>query len=422
MATINYLYRSTKKEAYLNMRILFRFDNRDMVIGGKTKLKVAGDYWNRIHVDKKKPRNVDDRNTYNEVNSHLTSLESFVLNRFEDTSPGAVNKDWLSKVVASYYDPESIKAIPLDLVNYIDYYLQRKENDISVMSIRRISVVKKKMQRMEAATGKTILIKEINEDFKLRFQEYYTKEQYSQNTQQREFKMIKSICYHANYNNLEIDPQIKSLTLTPEPAPHIYLTKDEIERISDLEIKEDYLDNSRDWLIISCYTAQRVSDFLRFDKSMIRKTASGHLLEFKQMKTGKLMTIPLLPEVLAVLDKRGGDFPRAISDQKYNDYIKLVAEAAGLHEICKGKKRKNVKPKGEKASYRNVTGNYPKWQLVSSHIGRRSFATNYYGDIPTSVLIGFTGHSSESEFLNYIQKSAEQTALDAFSHFNKLDK
>ena len=36
------------------------------------------------------------------------------------------------------------------------------------------------------------------------------------------------------------------------------------------------------------------------------------------------MTIPLLHKVLQILAKRDGEFPRPISSQKYNDYIKMV--------------------------------------------------------------------------------------------------
>ena len=419
MATINFLYRSTKKESTLNIRLLFRNDNKDFVIGGKTKLKVSREYWDNTHQKNLKSiRDVSDRNTYNEVNSHLTSLESHLLNRFDEVDPVTVDKEWLRLEIDSYYNPKQKKALPLDLVNYIDYYLEHKKNDIGIMTVRRVKVVKHKLQRMEAYLGNRLLLKDVNDSFKRQFQEYYKMEKYSPNTMQREFKTLKSICYHASFNGLEVHPQLPSLKIKPQTVNHIYLTTDDIERISKVELDAEYLDNARDWLIISCFTGQRVSDFLRFDKSMIRKKGKGYLLEFRQKKTGKLMTIPLLKEVLAVLAKRGGEFPRPISDQKYNDYIKDVAEAAELYEMAEGKKRIDITPKEDKSTWRDITGSYPKWELVSSHIGRRSFATNHYGKVPTSILIGITGHSSESQFLNYIQKSSEQSAIDAFEYFN----
>ena len=67
--------------------------------------------------------------------------------------------------------------------------------------------------------------------------------------------------------------------------------------------------------------------------------------------------------------------------------------------------------------YRKKSGIYKKYELVTSHIGRRSFATNFYGIIPTSFLIYMTGHSTEAMFLNYIGKSNKDIALEMTKYF-----
>jgi hypothetical protein len=61
------------------------------------------------------------------------------------------------------------------------------------------------------------------------------------------------------------------------------------------------------------------------------------------------------------------------------------------------------KEKGEK---RKVKGSFPKWQLMSSHVCRRSFATNTYGKLPTPLIMQITAHSTEKMFLGYIGKSS----------------
>lgn len=53
---------------------------------------------------------------------------------------------------------------------------------------------------------------------------------------------------------------------------------------------------------------------------------------------------------------------------------------------------------------------YPKYELVTSHIGRHSFATNNYGKIPTSLLMNVTGHTTEPMFLEYIGKTETEKA------------
>lgn len=61
---------------------------------------------------------------------------------------------------------------------------------------------------------------------------------------------------------------------------------------------------------------------------------------------------------------------------------------------------------------RKKHGTFSKWKLVSSHIGRRSFATNHFGKIPTPIIMAATGHKSESSFLKYIGKGrAEMVSM-----------
>ena len=115
---------------------------------------------------------------------------------------------------------------------------------------------------------------------------------------------------------------------------------------------------------------------------------------------------------MSILDKRGGNFPIKITDQKYNNFIKTVCELAKLNNEFKGgiiEVIDNVK--------RKKLGTFKKWQLVTSHIGRRSFATNNYGKIPTSLLISATGHSTEQMFLEYIGKTDTQKAMQLADYF-----
>jgi integrase len=423
MAAVNFLYRSTKDEAPLNVRLLFRVanfqgtnKNKDFVLGSKTQIRVDKDFWSKKD---KKNNDVDFLNTKEDIEKKMKDIKVHILKEFQKENSSKINKDWLKKVVDEYYNPIQETQKPLDLIGYIDYYIDFKSKDLNPRAVKRINVTKHKMQRMEKHKGTKLLIQNINEQFKKDFQDFSDLEQYSQNTQQRELVLIKTICYHAKHLGLETHYQLDGLKLKRQSVNHVYLRFEEIETLKNLELPFEHLVNARDWLLISCHTGQRVSDFMRFDKSMIRDKDGKFLLEFKQQKTGKLMTIPLSKDAREVLSKRNGDFPRAISDQKYNDYVKDVCELAEFNKLCEGKKRINIEEDDtKKAIYRDVVGNYPKWQLVSSHIGRRSFCTNYYSKVPTSYLIGISGHSSEKMFLNYIKKSEEDKALDAYKYFN----
>jgi len=409
MATINYLYRSTKPQSTLNLRLLFRQNEKDFVIGAKTKLEVSKYYWTKQH-NKKRVKDIDLLNQQAEVKNELNKIESQILKAFKEVNTEYVTKDWLASKLDEYYNPPKIKALPTDLINYVDTYIEFKKNELTHNTIKKFGVIKNKLKRFQEYRKKVILIKEVDLNFKKEFENYCLSEYYAPNTIARDIRFIKSFCNHAKYQGLETNYQLEKVKSKYIKVDSIYLTQKEIEQIETTKNLNDYLINARDWLLISCYTGQRISDFMRFTKEMIRYENNKPLLEFTQQKTGKLMTVPLSSKVVTILNKRNGQFPRAISDQKYNDYIKEVCKEAGVNDNVEGSKKVETSPGSKK--YRKETGIYEKWELVSSHIGRRSFATNNYGTIPTSFLKYVTGHSTESMFLSYIGKSNKDLALE----------
>lgn len=417
MASVVFLYRSTKDSACLTARLLFRIDKKDFILASKTKLDVTKTYWNKKHSTKSKDISVINKQT--QINNELNKITKFILNEFDKSSaPDQLNNKWLTNQIDNYYKPtKDPKNIPKDIVRFIDYYIELRKSEVKPASLKKFNVIKHKLQRLEGASSKTIYISEINEDFKQEFYNYCKEEKYSQNTIQRELNIIKTFCKFARSKGIEVDSELDSLKLPKEKIDNIYLSLEEIELIENAEIEQPHLINATEWLIISCFTGQRISDFMRFTKEMIRIEKGKSLIEFEQQKTGKLMTIPIHAKVQQILDKNKGEFPYRISDQRYNDYIKEVCKIAGIDEEIQGKKQLNISKENETKKIRRVEGVYPKYELVTSHIGRRSFATNYYGDIPTSYLIYVTGHSSEVMFLNYIGKSNKDMALELTKYF-----
>lgn len=417
MASVNFLYRSTKDSAPINLRLLFRYEGNDYVYGARTKYAVSKHYWKKQHTSKR-IKDIDIVNFQTKTNNELNKIENHVLKAFNSVNPDEVNKDWLQTQIDNYYNPpKQGESIPTNLIKYIDFYIKYRQHEITETSKRKFNVIKHKLQRFENQRKKPLLIKDINENFKNEFVKFQKKELYSQNTMQRELVFIKTFCKHARFLGLETSPQLDDLKLERQKVDKVYLTFADLEKIETIHKDKltESLDNAKDWLIISCYTGQRVSDFMRFTDEQIRIEDGKHLIEFTQKKTGKNMTVPLHPKVIEILNKRNGKFPYKISDQKYNDYIKDVCKLAKLNEPTKGSKLMETEPKS--GTYRKKQDVYSKWELVTSHIGRRSFATNFYGKIPTTYLIYVTGHSTETMFLNYIGKSNKDLALEITNYF-----
>lgn len=417
MATVNFLYRSTKDKSNLVARLLYRHNETDYVFGAKTKLIVTKNYWTKQH-KQVRPREIDITNMQTKVNGELNKIENHILDNFNNTNPTSITKKWLEIQIENYYNPVTENSeVPTELTEFIDFYINYRKHDLKRTSIQKFEVIKKKMEELQEKRKTPILIKDVNDRFKNEFVDFYKEKNYAQNTIQRELSFVKTFCRHARSLGLETSPQLDNLRAEKAKSDKIYLSFDDLSKIETIDKDKltDSLENAKDWLIISCYTGQRVSDFMRFTDDMIRIEQDKHLIEFTQKKTGKLMTVPLHKKVLEILDKRGGKFPYPISDQKYNDFIKTVCKKAGLMQPTKGSRYKETEPKSK--IFRKENGIFPKHELVTSHIGRRSFATNFYGQIPTTYLIYVTGHSTEAMFLNYIGKSNKDLALELTNYF-----
>lgn len=436
MATVHFLYRSVRSKAKLEVRLQHTHKTSEKVTNyvwtGKTQIEVTKDFWTKQRKVKSKG-NIDISNEQTRVNNLCNALDNFILECFNKTTPDVITKDWLQTQVNQYYNPPIEAAglkevIPDNLIDYFDYYIANKGNYPKAVLIRKIKVLQKKLKRFQTEREKPILIKDVNERFKLEFQKYCEKEKYSKVTTQRDFAEVKTICINARSKGIETSLELDKLSFPRLRVDNIFLNLEEIAAIENIEQSKltDSLDNAKDWLIISCYCGQRISDFMRFGKEMIRIENGKSLIEFTQKKTGKIMTVPLHPKIIEILKKRNGNFPYAISDQKYNDYIKVVCELAEITQTIQGSKKIEIKnDQGDKENetdteskmYRKVSKEYRKCDLVSSHIGRRSFASNFYGTIPTTYLIYVTGHSSEVQFLNYIGKSNKDLALEMTKYF-----
>jgi integrase len=401
MATINFYLQSKNTPAgiYVRLREGVSIDAK-----AKTKYAINPSDWS---AKKGQPKNLKDE-TFKELNKDLVNFRTDLLSRY-NKSIGKVPIDtqWLKDFITPPIQPTET---PNTLTTYFDYYAHHKKSSLSPASYKKLTVNKHLLERFQNEIQRKYLINEVDANFKLKLEEFCLKENYSPNTITRLIKSIKTICYHARYNGIETHYQLDSIVAKYEKTDKVFLSTDELALIEGKEFVAEYLTNSRDWLLISCETGQRVSDFLRFIKEMIRYENGKPLIEFTQVKTGKIMAVPLSRKAMEILKKRDGNFPRPISDQKYNTYIKEVCKLAGLTNKVTGSLK-------DPETNRKKTGTFEKWELVSSHIGRRSFATNNYGRIPTSLLIGATGHSTEKMFLEYIGKSDTDKALQLAEYF-----
>jgi integrase len=155
---------------------------------------------------------------------------------------------------------------------------------------------------------------------------------------------------------------------------------------------------------------QRVSDLLTLKEEQIRFQDNNiALLNITQFKTKTPVTVPVDNHYVITILKNS--FPHNISSQNFNKYIKEVFKRAGISQIIQGYRFNPTTKRKEK-----MEG--PKYEFITSHDLRRSFATYHYDNgKPVGVIMKITGHKRESTFYDYIGKNPNKD-YDAYNFLN----
>lgn len=408
MATLNYIVKG--KKFYSN--ILIRFKNgRNFDYTASTEFKIEPKNWSQA---KQKIKNTAADKTKDEINNHLIELEKFIIDNFNlDNAAGVyIDKEWLMKIISSYFNRPLNDSVADEIffVPFVDKFIKLapnrlirgKNKAVSSSTITKYNSLSTKLKEYETHAKTKIKFTDLDLIFYSSFVNFLRVNQtIGLNTVGKYISTLKGIAREALLQGLPVHNQINhpNFFAPTEKTDDIYLTDDEIKIIYNHDFKDnDRLDNARDLFIIGLRTGLRISDFNRLKETNI----INGFIEIETQKTEDSAVIPMHPQVKAILEKRGG-FPKAISDQKFNLYIKDVCEEAKLNEMVSGSK---INPK----TNRKEKGIYPKHKLVTSHICRRSFATNLYGKLPNMVIMAITTHKTETQFLRYIKVTPKENA------------
>lgn len=401
MATINYLIKGEKNVT----NILLRFKNgRKCDLTATTDLKVEPKRWS---VAKQKVKLTADDTTKDEVNNKLAELEKYIFEEFNsDNSKGEhINKHWLRKKIANFFN-RPIDELAVDQVFFIPYIetfiknapmriIKGKNKTIAKGTITKYNTTLHKLEEYEIRFKTKLKFTDLDLTFYDRFVNFLSQEQsINLGTIGNYIGTLKTIARDAKLKGLPVHAHIEhpNFFVPKITADSIYFNDDEINKIFNHDFKGvERLENTRDLFIIGLRTGLRISDFLRLKQTNIK---NGYI-EIETQKTGHTVTIPLHSQIKAIIEKRNG-FPRSISDQKFNVHVKDLCQVAGFNEKIQGSK---IDPDTK----RKKEDIYEKWELVTSHICRRSFATNLYGKLDNLTIMAITGHQTETQFLKYIK-------------------
>ncbi|WP_419869008.1 site-specific integrase [Chryseobacterium sp. CT-SW4] len=324
-------------------------------------------------------------------------------------------EDWdklrvLSSEIREICNNNQIETPENTLIYYMEWYIDSRQEMIRPSTYKRYKVFYHLLKRFEGFMLKRLYIDAVNADFINDFVSFGREEEYSENTIYRTIHFVKTILNFVERKGIRTAVRELEIRREKQQKEVVTLTEEEIIKIKNTPVPEE-LQAAKDWLLISCYTGQRFSDFMQFNTDQLKDINGKTCISFVQQKTKKKILLPLHPTVMDTLQKNNNEFPRCMTNQQYNEQIKQIAKLAYLDELIKARKR---------IGYRTRDVATKKWDIISSHIGRRSFATNFYGKIPTALLMEATGHSTEQMFLKYINPIDNERILCLSSYFDKV--
>ena len=328
------------------------------------------------------------------------------------TDKNVLTSEWLDISIDKELHPEKyvaeIEETISTLLPYVERFIRNIQNrkdketglPITKNTIKQYNVFEKHLREFAKYDRKTDYdFSEIDQSFYDRYVMFFHKKQFAQNTIGKNIKVLKTILNEATIQGYNTNPYYNSFRVFREDTDTIYLNENELKQLKDTDFSMiPHLDHVRDWFLLLAWTGCRFSDLEKVAKTDIK----DGFITFRQQKTNSKVIIPLHPVVLEILEKYNYDLPAEISNQKFNETIK---------EACNHSKINGIEAITKTVGGKLISEKFEKWQLISSHTGRRSFCTNMYKrGLPTLMIMSISGHTTEKSFLKYIKVKQEEHA------------
>lgn len=179
----------------------------------------------------------------------------------------------------------------------------------------------------------------------------------------------KMLTYAVEQKELERNP-FMGYKFKTQKKEIVFLTPEELKKLEKLKLNAPRLIFVKDLFIFCCYTGLAYNEMANLCFHHIIKGFDGkQWISLTREKTGKDVSVPLLPKAKAIIKKHKTNdtliFPK-LSNQKFNAYLKEIAHIAGIEK------------------------------RLTHHTARKTFASTVllYNNVPMEVVSELLGHSS----------------------------
>lgn len=196
-----------------------------------------------------------------------------------------------------------------------------------------------------------------------------------------------------------------AMRVKKEDSEQVYLSEDEIMKLMSYTPKNLNEEYSLTTFLLGCLSGARHSDYVRFTEENINEG----FLRYTSQKTRTSACLPIAPAVPRLLKQMASLKNVEIADSTFNDCIRRICKNAGITTSLKLYRR------GKETTAQ-------KWEFISSHTARRSFASNLYlrgCDILSISMM--MGHASVDMTRGYIVCGLREMPKSVTEYFTKFD-
>lgn len=423
-SSMNISFYLTRPNSEVNTTIFARICYNGLQLKYYLNEKIHPSNWNsRSQQAKNSPRFKESP----EFNQRLSDIRSQIQNTFLEykrlhngITPNPKTFKKALDLSIKKIEPEKVKA--LDFFGVFQEIIETSKSGVRVdphsgqplsrHTIKTYTTVYNHLKEFQRLKKYKVEFGNIDLEFYTDYTEFLIKHyELSPNSVGKDIKTIKLVMNEATERELNTNLKYRSrrFKAIQEKTESIYLSEKELADLKALDLsKNKRLETVRDMFLIGCYTGLRYSDY-----TMLRpENFKDGFIETKQAKTGNPVIIPIHKVTNEIMKKYKWNLPKPISNQKTNSYLKEIAPL--VKSLNTTVSQTSVR-KGKKSYV-----NYKKWELVTSHTARRSFATNQYkAGVPIVTIMAITGHKSEKSFLLYIKLTPDEHAKLLKKHWDR---
>jgi integrase len=365
-------------------------------------------HWNRRTNRAKETKEFPQHDVFNQRLCYIeNTVQSLLLHyKYDDdgTSVDILRDELDMRIKQQYlYGSECKKT----LFFFIEQFINEAEKLKSLATVRQYRNTLRLLMDFSLKVHR-IDFHNIDLSFYANFKNYMDEAGYSEAYFSNQIKYIRLFMNEATERgyNEQMIYKSRKFTCPQITSDKIYLTAKEISHIRAIELSGyEKLEKIRDMFVIACHTGLRFSDLVRLQPANFNLTEK--IIRIRTQKTDAMVYIPLAPDVLSICEKYKFRLPR-ISNSTFNTCIKEIGRQAGLVDIVDFSISKGS---------RKIRHSVPKYQLITSHTARRSFATNaFLANVPNISIMQITGHTTEKAFMKYIRISGEDNARRLLLH------